>query len=277
MQEGLRVNTISLNWGSSQNCLGAAGPPTQQVISGRSLYCPRLKENSNPDPSVIWTWPTFLHASQFLCWSYKSPDQTIHCLPMRRPTSHLCLCRPSRLTAHFCLSEFYSYFRTHLMPTSATAPLLMSPEVVQGHEQHPLPAAVVPAVSSSELCSSELPAHGHPSDCELPEACTVTPVYVSWMCSLGPPPFNHIFALCYLGRQTNLIIFFQHLDQWLLCKISFFFFFGEEDCCWAKICASLPLFCMWVTTTAWPPTSGVGPHLGSEPTSLGLPKQTVWT
>ena len=30
-----------------------------------------------------------------------------------------------------------------------------------------------------------------------------------------------------------------------------FFSFGEEDSPWANICANLPLFCMWVTATAW--------------------------
>ena len=32
--------------------------------------------------------------------------------------------------------------------------------------------------------------------------------------------------------------------------------FGEEDLPWANICANLPLFCLWVTSTAWL-TSGV--------------------
>ena len=36
--------------------------------------------------------------------------------------------------------------------------------------------------------------------------------------------------------------------------------------------ASLPLICMWVATTAWPPTSGVGLHPETEP---GLPKQST--
>ena len=49
-----------------------------------------------------------------------------------------------------------------------------------------------------------------------------------------------------------------------------FFFPTKEDLPWANICASLPLFCLWVTAIAWLPVSGVGPCLGTEP---GLPNQ----
>ena len=35
-----------------------------------------------------------------------------------------------------------------------------------------------------------------------------------------------------------------------------------------KFAANLPLFCMWVAATAWPPTSGVGLHLGTEPAEV---------
>ena len=45
-------------------------------------------------------------------------------------------------------------------------------------------------------------------------------------------------------------------------------FFGEEDSPRASICASLHLFCMWVTTTAWPLMSGVDLCLDIELDSL---------
>ena len=44
---------------------------------------------------------------------------------------------------------------------------------------------------------------------------------------------------------------------------------------WANICASLPPFCTWDTTTAWLDEWCVGPHLGSEPTNPGPPKQST--
>ena len=42
-------------------------------------------------------------------------------------------------------------------------------------------------------------------------------------------------------------------------------FFGEEDCPWANNCASLPLFCMWGTTTVWLDEWYAGPYPGSKP------------
>ena len=39
-------------------------------------------------------------------------------------------------------------------------------------------------------------------------------------------------------------------------------------CPWANTCANLPLFCMWVATTAWPPMSGVGLCPGTKPRTL---------
>ena len=42
----------------------------------------------------------------------------------------------------------------------------------------------------------------------------------------------------------------------------------EEDYHRANICANLPLFCMWVTTTAWPLVSSVGPCPATEPWPL---------
>ena len=51
-----------------------------------------------------------------------------------------------------------------------------------------------------------------------------------------------------------------------------FFVVVEEDSPWANMCASLPVFCVWVAATAWPPTSDVGPNPGTGPR---LPKQSV--
>ena len=48
--------------------------------------------------------------------------------------------------------------------------------------------------------------------------------------------------------------------------------FAGEDCSWANTRAHLPLFCMWVATTAWLPMSGIGPRPGTEPGPL---KQSV--
>ena len=55
------------------------------------------------------------------------------------------------------------------------------------------------------------------------------------------------------------------------------FFFGEEDCPWANICANLPLSSMWDAATAWPDEQCVGLHLGSEPENPGSLKQSTWT
>ena len=57
--------------------------------------------------------------------------------------------------------------------------------------------------------------------------------------------------------------------DYLIYEIFFqFLSFAEEDLPQANICASLPLFCMWVNTTAWPLTSGVGPCPGTKPRLL---------
>ena len=76
----------------------------------------------------------------------------------------------------------------------------------------------------------------------------------------------------------------------LLFFLVSFFFFPEEDSPWANICcqsssfclkkihpvlcvcASLPLFCMWVAVTAWPLMSAVGLHPGTKP---GPPKRSM--
>ena len=54
--------------------------------------------------------------------------------------------------------------------------------------------------------------------------------------------------------------------------LSCFFFLAEEDLPQVNIFDSLPLFCLWVATIAWLPTSDVGPCLGTEPGPL---KQSV--
>ena len=47
-----------------------------------------------------------------------------------------------------------------------------------------------------------------------------------------------------------------------------FLFLLEEDLPWGNVCASLPIFCMWVAAMEWPPMSGVGPCLGTKPRLL---------
>ena len=49
---------------------------------------------------------------------------------------------------------------------------------------------------------------------------------------------------------------------------NFFFLFGEEDWPCTNICANLPLFHVWDTTTAWLDERYVGLHLGSDLRSL---------
>ena len=53
--------------------------------------------------------------------------------------------------------------------------------------------------------------------------------------------------------------------------------FAEEDCHWANICANLPPFCIWDTTTAWLDEWRVSPQPGSEPVNPGPLKQSLWT
>ena len=57
----------------------------------------------------------------------------------------------------------------------------------------------------------------------------------------------------------------------------YFLFFGEEDRPWANICANLPLFCTWVTSTARLDEQSVGQCPGSEPANPGPLKQNVRT
>ena len=66
------------------------------------------------------------------------------------------------------------------------------------------------------------------------------------------------------SHLQTLLNTLQHFKLHL--KFCFLFFFGLR-----KIhpeltsIANLPLFCLWAGTTARPPTSGVGPHPGTEP------------
>ena len=54
-------------------------------------------------------------------------------------------------------------------------------------------------------------------------------------------------------------------------------FFGQEDCPWANIYASLPLFCIGNATTAWLDEWCVGLCPGSGPVNPGLPEQSTQT
>ena len=47
---------------------------------------------------------------------------------------------------------------------------------------------------------------------------------------------------------------------------------AEKDSPWANTCANLPLFCVCISTTAWPPTSGIGLCPGTKPRP---PKQST--
>ena len=64
-------------------------------------------------------------------------------------------------------------------------------------------------------------------------------------------PLKYSFLFC---LQNSLLYITQQVNvHELLANVnfSFIFFFGEEDCPWANICANLPLFCMWHAVTAW--------------------------
>ena len=54
-------------------------------------------------------------------------------------------------------------------------------------------------------------------------------------------------------------------------------FFGEEDCHWAKICVSRPVFCMWDAVTSWLNEQCACLHPGSEPVNPRSPKQSEQT
>ena len=71
-------------------------------------------------------------------------------------------------------------------------------------------------------------------------------------------PNKMIQALLALPSSSPGISYFSK-EPWLyFLFFSFFFWWGrlalflfEEDCCWANICGSLPLFCMWDASSAW--------------------------
>ena len=67
------------------------------------------------------------------------------------------------------------------------------------------------------------------------------------------------------GLLGNNIQRMPLMISFLFVCLCLFFFCAEEDSPWVNICANLPLFCMWVTATAWLPTTGVGPCLGTKP------------
>ena len=56
-----------------------------------------------------------------------------------------------------------------------------------------------------------------------------------------------------------------------------FLFLPGKDCHWVNICANLPLFCIWDTSTAWLDEWSVGPCSGSKPANPGPLKWSVWT
>ena len=62
-----------------------------------------------------------------------------------------------------------------------------------------------------------------------------------------------------------------------LTRVPIFLFFLEKDCCWANICASLPLFCMWDAATEWLDEWCVGLCPGSELGNPGPLKWSSWT
>ena len=69
--------------------------------------------------------------------------------------------------------------------------------------------------------------------------------------------FPHILILlivCLFGWRRFTL-------SWYLFPI--FFFLLGKDFPWDNICANLPVFRMWATTTAWLLMSGVGLHLGT--------------
>ena len=86
---------------------------------------------------------------------------------------------------------------------------------------------------------------------------------------------NNKFHKSIIERQPNRKMDTRHEQEilrkeWLahkeICVCA------EEDSPWANICANLPLLCMWVATTAWLLTGGVGQCSGTEPR---LPKQSM--
>ena len=69
-----------------------------------------------------------------------------------------------------------------------------------------------------------------------------------------------------------LLSFFRCYLIGYFCQVYFWLFFSWGSLPWANICASLPLCCICLTTTTWPPTSGVRSCPGTEPK---LPKWSM--
>ena len=87
-------------------------------------------------------------------------------------------------------------------------------------------------------------------------------------------------STCYISQCAYMYVFCEAKLYVGLSTCCFFlevFFTGEEDCPWANICANLPLFCMWVTATAWLDEWCIGLYLVSKPENPGLPKQSTGT
>ena len=75
-----------------------------------------------------------------------------------------------------------------------------------------------------------------------------------------------------MGHTYTKKLFVMH--QKFKLNQELFIYFVEEDSPGANICASLPLFFMWVAITSWLPTSGIGPRSGSKPGPLSRALQT---
>ena len=79
------------------------------------------------------------------------------------------------------------------------------------------------------------------------------------------------------GFLSFVLYFGEKYWPWanIHCRSSCFLL--EEDCPWANICASLPLFYMWVATRAWLDEWCVDPHSGSIPANPRSPKWSAQT
>ena len=75
--------------------------------------------------------------------------------------------------------------------------------------------------------------------------------------------------------QEPFWVFFGEEDRSWKHLLPIFLFLLEEDCCWAIICANLPLLCMWDTATTSLDEQCVCLCPGSEPMNPGLPEQSV--
>ena len=97
---------------------------------------------------------------------------------------------------------------------------------------------------------------------------------------LSPMIITIIITDIYWMLTIYVILFWMHITTlWSRCffVLCFALFSGEEGWPWANICANLPLFCMWDTTTAWLDKQYIGPCLGPKPVNPGLAKQSTLT